>query len=97
MLQLLKHLFRLPLLKKRLPLLPSTYSSDTLRGYVPAGRERDIDLLIGHGLARRREDAGRILAAHPTWTVEEIVRRVRHERRREPRLALAWERFKRLW
>jgi hypothetical protein len=95
--QLFRYLFRPPTLKKQLPLLSRSYTSDIARVPIPAGRERDIALLIGNGLGRTPADAARLLAAHPGERVENLITAERRVRKHESKWQLARERVKRIW
>ena len=83
-------------LREKLPLLPTSFSSDTHPHSFEAD-DHTIRLLKGAGVARTTADAHRLIHKQKYRSAAEIIQRVKPKRRRLSRLAKAWQRFKALF
>ena len=96
--KLIRYLFPPIRNKQRLPLLPLDYSSTHSRhGDIPDDVFDKLYMIKGYGLARTDQDAYRLLRKYQGQPIQDIVKAEKRKRRRQGRLARAWQRLKRLW
>lgn len=83
--------------RERLPLPSRRYSSPNINRQVSVGEEWKVDLIIGNGLARTREDAKRLLLRYSGFSLTRLIKAEKRKRRRSGRLWRAWQRFLARW
>lgn len=93
----IRHLFPKVRNVDKLPLLPLSYWSDESAAKWKDPHNEEFRLLKGHSAARTDEEARRILRKKPDQPLVQTIKEHQRQRRRHPRIARAWKRFKRLW
>lgn len=92
-----RYFFPKRLLRERLPLPSHRYSSPNINRQVSASEDWKVDLIIGNGLARTREDAKRLLLRYSGFSLTRLIKAEKRKRRQAGRLSRAWRRFLARW
>lgn len=96
--RLIKYLFPPLATREKLPLPPREYKAKhSIYGELGPELDHAVAMLIGHGAARDKHHAARLLRENPQLSVSQIIRRYKRKRQREPRWIKALRRLKDLW